>query len=146
MKRSAALFALLLASCHAQDAPPKIAVEDAWARATVPGQSGSAAYFTIANQGGADRLLAVSSPSADASLHSTSMDNGVMRMRPLQTLYVPAKSTVVLKPGRTHVMLMGLKQPLDAGATVELDLKFEKSGERRVAADVRPAIANGDMM
>lgn len=146
MKRSAALVALLLASCHAQEAPPKIAVEDAWARATVAGQSGSAAYFTIANEGGADRLLTVSSPSADASLHSTSMDNGVMRMRPLEALEVSANSKVVLKPGGTHVMLMGLKQPLAEGGTLELDLKFEKSGEQRVIAEVRPATANGDAM
>ena len=146
MKRSAALFALLLASCHAQEAPPKIAVEDAWARATVPGKGGSAAYFTIANEGGADRLLTVSSPTADASLHSTSMNNGVMRMRPLEALDVPADSTVTLKPGGTHVMLMGLKQPLADGGTLELDLKFEKSGDRHVTAHVRPAVADGEAM
>ena len=146
LKRSAALVALLLASCHADETPPKIAVEDAWARATVPGQSGSAAYFTIANEGGADRLLTVSSPVADASLHSTSMNNGVMRMRPLEALDVPAESTVALKPGGTHVMLMALKQPLADGGTLELELKFEKSGEQRVMAEVRPSTANGEGM
>jgi copper(I)-binding protein len=56
------------------------------------------------------------------------MDNGVMRMRPLEGLDVPKDGTVELKPGGTHVMLMGLKQPLQSGATLELDLKFEKSG------------------
>ena len=143
MRRWAALAALLLASCHSEGSPPKIEVEDAWARATLPGQASSAAYLTVANAGGGDRLLAVSSPSAAASLHSTSMDNGVMRMRPVERLDVPAKSTVVLEPGGTHVMLMALEQPLAEGSTIELDLQFEKSGERRVEAQVRSATGGG---
>ncbi len=138
MKTIAALGLLLLASCTS-NAPPAISVDDAWARATLAGQMSSAAYFTIRNSGGPDRLLSVSSPSANASMHSTSMDNGVMRMRPLAALDVPAKATVELKPGGTHVMLMGLKAPLEAGSTIMFDLKFEKSGERHVTADVRPA-------
>ena len=36
-------------------------------------------------------------------------------------------------------MLMGLKAPLEAGSTIVLDLRFEKSGERQVTANVRPA-------
>jgi hypothetical protein len=145
MKPAVFFAALLLASCKPASAPPEVSVEGAWARATVPGQTGSAAYFTIRNAGGADKLLSVTSPAADASLHSTSMDNGVMRMRPVQALDVPAKSAVELKPGGTHVMLMDLKLPLQAGATLELDLKFEQSGERKVTADVRPATAGGGM-
>jgi copper(I)-binding protein len=142
----ALLFAtLLLASCKPASAPPAVSVDGAWARATVTGQSGSAAYFTIHNAGGEDNLLTVSSPGADASLHSTSMDNGVMRMRPLEALDIPANGTVELKPGGTHVMLMELKQPLQAGAALELDLKFEKSGERKVMAEVRPASAGAGM-
>ena len=144
MKHALFFAALLLASC--KPAPPAVSVEGAWARATVPAQMGSAAYFTIRNSGGADKLLSVASPAADASLHSTSMDNGVMRMRPLQELDIPAKGTVELKPGGMHVMLMGLKQPLQAGDTLELDLRFEKSGELKVNAEVRPASANGEGM
>jgi copper(I)-binding protein len=145
MKHALFFAALLLASCKPASAPPAISVDGAWARATVPGQMGSAAYLTIHNAGGEDKLLAVTSSGADASLHSTSMDNGVMRMRPLQALDIPAKGTVELKPGGTHVMLMALKQPLQAGATLELDLRFEKSGERKVSAEIRPASAGAAM-
>lgn len=143
MKTIVALGLLLLGSCTAS-APPSIDIDDAWARATVPAQMSSAAYFTVRNTGGADKLLSVSSPSGNASMHSTSMDNGVMRMRPLADLEVPANATVELKPGGTHVMLMGLKAPLTAGSTIQLDLKFEKSGDRHVTAEVRPA--SGAMM
>jgi copper(I)-binding protein len=145
MKHALFFAALLLASCKPASAPPAISVDGAWARATVPGQMGSAAYLTIHNAGGEDKLLAVTSSGADASLHSTSMDNGVMRMRSLQALDIPAKGTVELKPGGTHVMLMALKQPLQAGATLELDLRFEKSGERKVSAEIRPASAGAAM-
>jgi len=145
MKHALFFAALLLASCKPASAPPAVSVDGAWARATVPGQMGSAAYFTIRNAGGPDKLLSVTSPAADASLHSTSMDNGVMRMRPLQALDVPENGTVELKPGGTHVMLMGLKQPLQAGSALELDLKFEKSGERKVSAQVRPTDAGAEM-
>lgn len=146
MMKPALLFAvLMLASCKPASAPPAISVDGVWARATVSGQSGSAAYFTIRNAGGEDKLLTVSSPGADASLHSTTMDNGVMRMRPLEALDIPAKGTVELKPGGTHVMLMGLRQSLQAGAALELDLKFQKTGERKVMAEVRPASSGAGM-
>ena len=145
MKHALFFAALLLASCKPASTPPAVSIDGAWARATVPGQTGSAAYFTIRNAGGEDKLLSVTSPVADASLHSTSMDNGMMRMRPLEGLDVPKNGTVELKPGGTHVMLMGLKQPLQAGSALELDLKFEKSGERKLSADVRPAGAGAGM-
>ncbi|HET8534730.1 MAG TPA: copper chaperone PCu(A)C [Sphingomicrobium sp.] len=145
MKYALFFAALLLASCKPASAPPAVSVDGAWARATISGQSGSVAYFTIRNAGGEDKLLTVSSSGVDASLHSTSMDNGVMRMRPLEALDIPANGTVELKPGGTHVMLMELKQPLQAGAALELDLKFEKSGERKVMAEVRPASAGAGM-
>jgi copper(I)-binding protein len=142
VKKSAAIAAILLASCGVS-APPRISVEAAWARATLPGQTSSAAYFTIRNAGGPDKLLSVSSSAANASLHSTATDKGVMRMRPVAQIDVPANSAVELKPGGTHVMMTGLKAPLTPGATIPLDLKFEKSGDRHVMAAVRPANGAG---
>jgi copper(I)-binding protein len=141
---AAALAALLLASCHASSAPPALTVRDAWARATLPGQSSTAAYFTLVNAGGPDRLVSVSSSEGDATLHSTAMANGVMRMRPLDGIDVPEGGTVELKPGGTHVMIMGLRQPLAAGGTLALSLRFAKSGELKIDAAVRSAA--GDSM
>ena len=146
MRTSALALGLLLASCRPADKAPAISVEDAWARASVGPQASSAAYFTIRNEGGADALLAVTSPAAVASLHSTTMDNGVMRMRPLDRLDIPANATVQLKPGGTHVMLMAVRIPLSAGSTIPLDLKFEHSGDRHVTAAVKPPSANGAAM
>ena len=54
-------------------------------------------------------------------------------MRPLTDgLAIPAGETVKLEPGGHHVMLVGLRQPLTSGQQVELSLRFEKSGERKL--------------
>lgn len=145
--RFAVVAALLLplASCSA---PPSIAVSDAWARATVAGQPSAAAYLTIANKGGeSDRLVSVSSTAGEASLHSTSMDGGVMRMRAMtEGLDVPAGATVKLAPGGTHVMLAKLPAPLAKGSAFPLTLKFERSGDKSVSVRVLdPAAAGAGM-
>ena len=96
MRKYAAAAALLLMSCNQASEPPAITVYDAWARATAPGQTSSALYFTIRNEGGADRLLTVSTAAGTATLHSTSMDGGIMRMRALDGVDVAAHSNVTL--------------------------------------------------
>jgi copper(I)-binding protein len=117
---------------------------DAWARETVAGQSGTAAYATITNRGsGDDQLLGVSAaPPIAASLHETSTQGGVSSMRPLENgLGIPAGSTVALKPGGAHVMISGLTAPLREGDDLKLTLRFERSGDR--AIDFRVASATG---
>ena len=136
---------MLLASCS-KSGPPDLQISDAWARETVAGQSGTAAYLTLRNVGrGDDRLIDVAaSPPLTASIHSTTTSNGVSSMRPLPSgLAIPAGSTVELKPGGTHVMLMGLQAPLRSGETLKLTLRFEESGERPVEVRVASAAGGG---
>ena len=146
MKPSITLLALALFSCSpAAPQEPAIDVDGAWARPTLPGKSTSAAYFTISNRGGSDdTLLAVTSSSGTAEVHSMSTDGGIMRMRKLDRLPLPAGSTVKLEPGGTHVMLTGLDEPLVEGQRIELSLRFGKSPRRTVAAEVRNS--SGDQM
>jgi hypothetical protein len=65
------------------------------------------------------------------------MVNGVMEMRPIEAIDVPAKSSVTLRPGGLHVMLIGLKNDLKVGDVVRLTLRFEKSGTMKLEAAVR---------
>lgn len=58
-------------------------------------------------------------------------------------LPIPSKTAVELSPGRTHVMLSGLKQPLQRGQTFRLTLKFERSGEKRTKIKVLDPQAAG---
>ena len=112
---------------------PDITAKNGWARATVAGQDGAAAYFTIVNRGGGDdRLVEVSVPRAGmAMLHNSSMDGGVMRMRDLSDgLVIPAGATLRLAPNGTHVMLSGLSRPLVTGDEFPATLRFDKAGSK----------------
>ena len=129
------LIALALTASCAPRAP-EIEVGDAWARATAPGQSSGAIYATIANRGAADRLVGVSSNAGTATLHHSTRDDGVARMRMLTDLPIPAGTSVDLAPGGTHVMLTGLAAPLSIGGDLGLTLRFERSGARTVKVAV----------
>lgn len=70
-------------------------------------------------------------------MHSSSNEGGIARMRPLADgLTIPGGATVNLAPGGNHVMLEQLKRPLKAGEKVPLTLSFERSGVRRIEAQV----------
>lgn len=139
MNRAVLLASLLLAACGR--GAPDISVSDAWVRETRSGET--AAYATIANRGSApDRLVAVTVPApASASLHETRYEKGIARMRPVDGVEIPAGASVSLEPAGAHVMIVGLAGPLAAGESLPLTLRFERSGERRVTAEVRPAAA-----
>lgn len=116
--------ALLAGVAQAQTAAP-VAAEGAWARATVKGQKATGAFMRLTASEAA-RLVRVESPAAGvAEVHEMKMDSGVMKMRAVPSLDLPAGKAVELKPGGYHVMLMDLKAPLDKGANVPLTLVFQ---------------------
>lgn len=147
MIRTFAVSAMLaFTSCTAAAGEPEIAPSDAWARETAPGQSAAAVYLTITNRGsGDDRLIGVASPVArEASLHETLSEGGIARMRAIDGgLPLPARETVRLAPGGAHIMVEGLSGPLRRGERMALELRFERSGERSVEAEVVEATAEG---
>ena len=102
-----------------------------WARATPKGASVGGGYMKIINTGTtADRLVGGSSPIASRfEIHEMSMDNGVMKMRPLKDgVEIKPGQTVEFSPGSFHIMLQDLKQPIKEGDHVKGTLTFEKAG------------------
>lgn len=99
----------------------------------------SAAYMTLVNGGDtADRLLGASSDAAqEVQLHTSGMENNVMRMREVPAIDVPANGAAVLKPGGYHVMLLDLTRDLTPSETITLTLTFEHAGEIQVQVPVR---------
>src|SRR5712691_3184152 len=84
-----------------------------------------------------DRLLGATTSVADkVQFHKDMEENGVSRMRQLQTVELGRGTTTVFKPGVMHVMLVGLKQPLKEGQTFALALEFEKAGKVEVTVPV----------
>ena len=108
-----------------------IHIADPWARATPKGAASAAGYMTITNTGTVpDRVSCVSSDaSAQCQIHSMTMEDGVMKMRPVDGgLEIKPGATVALRPGAYHMMLVDLKHPLEAGQTVKATLKFDRAG------------------
>ena len=102
-------------------------------------QPSGGAYLTLENRGSAaDRLLEVSSPvAASAQIHTMSMEGDVMRMREVGALDLAPATKVDMKPGAGyHIMLVGLKQPLQAGDKFPMTLNFEKAGKIEVSVTV----------
>ncbi len=123
-----------------------ILVRDVWARASKV--RNSAAYMTITNEGEeAVRLVAVSTPIAKrAELHTTRIEDGVMKMRPVEAIEIGPGQTVRLEPGGHHVMLLGLAGPLRVDDRFDLTLAFADGTEIDVAVPVREAAAMGMKM
>lgn len=123
--------------------PAQLEINNAWAGATPGKAENGAAYVTITSPT-ADRLVSAATPVAKkAELHTMSMQGMVMKMRPISSLDIPAGQPVSLKPGREHIMLMGLNQPLREGQSFPLTLDFEKAGPRTVTVTVEKAGAKG---
>jgi copper(I)-binding protein len=123
-------------------------IGDPWARATPKGVTVGAGYLTITNKGTEpDRLIGGSAaPASRFEVHTTVIENGVVRMRPTSGLEIKPGETVELTPGGTHVMFVGLKQPLQQGQTVKGTLVFEKAGTVAIEFTVQAigAPAGGD--
>jgi periplasmic copper chaperone A len=135
------LIALLtLTGCQAAaPAAPRLETSGAWGRSSPMVDKAGAVYVVIENKGNvADRLISASSPAAKmVEVHESYMEGGMMKMRPVAGLDVPAGGKVELKPGSYHIMLIDLVAPLQTGSTIVVTLKFEKSGEVAVNAEIR---------
>ncbi len=122
-----------------------ISVTDAWARATMPGQSVSGAYMQIRSDADARLLSASSSAVPRVEVHEMKMDDGVMRMREVKAIDLPKGKTVSLEPGGFHIMLMNLKKPIAAGDVIPLTLVVESGGKQQtveVKAEARAAMGS----
>jgi copper(I)-binding protein len=140
-RRIAAFFAALSLSTPLVTLAGPLEVRDAYAHATSTAQPVGAGFLTLVNGAGADRLVGVTcTRSQTVELHSMSMDGGVMKMRKLDAIDVPTKGSVVLEPGGTHLMLIGLKAPLAEGQEVPIELRFDKAGVVKATLKVRARV------
>jgi len=118
--------AAMAADYKAQD----LTVREAWARASAGMARAGAAFMVIENHGAGDDAIvsAEANVSKVVELHTHIHENGMMRMRQIPQIDLPAGQRVDLKPGGLHVMFIGLNQPLTEGQTFDVKLNFKKSG------------------
>ena len=143
MKRRTALFAAVALTmtaafpAFAQEAlTDTLEITGGFTRASV--SPNGAGFLTIRSKGEADRLVAFRSPQCNRpELHTHINDNGIMRMRQVEAIDVPAGGMVELKPGGLHLMMIDLTGPLAEGDIVDVTLIFEKAGEVAVSLPVK---------
>ena len=116
-----------------------IRVYDAWVRAVPPNMKMTAAYMSFHNHSKMeDALLSAETPIAGVvETHTVEENKGVMSMKPVDSIPVPANGMQELKPGGFHLMLIQLKQVPKMGETVSLVLNFKHAGRVEVSAPVK---------
>lgn len=151
MKKHVVLIALacfaalssMSAGAHCEAHAGGVQVKEAWVRASVPQQRATGAFMNLESPDGG-RLLGAASPAARVvEVHEMALgEDGVMRMREVPAVELPAGEAVALKPGGYHIMLIDLVEQLKEGERVPLSLSIETAqGERKtveVEAEVRP--------
>ncbi|MCL7714343.1 copper chaperone PCu(A)C [Stenotrophomonas mori] len=124
-------FACVLLSVAGLAAGPLMAQEgcvrfdDGWIR--LPAMPHMAAgYGTLRNDcgSGVAVVAAGSDAFAEVTLHETTLDDGVSRMREITRLPLAAGQAAELKPGGLHLMLMHGKAPLQEGQRVPIRLSL----------------------
>lgn len=133
-RRSLLTLAVVIGVTACSRAPqgPDITVEDAWARPilvsdTAGGDWTSAVYLVLENRGRADDRLAAAATDAAArvEIHESRVEDGVMRMRPVESVLIAAGGRAALEPGGLHIMLLGVTRSLVVGDTIGVTLTFE---------------------
>ncbi|WIM04843.1 MAG: copper chaperone PCu(A)C [Candidatus Nitricoxidivorans perseverans] len=137
MKKSLIAAALAVFSLAAQS---EVTVRDAWARGTMPTQRVTGVFMEVTSSEDA-AVVSVASPAAGlAEIHAMKTENGVMKMRPLPRLDLPAGKPVKLAPRGAHVMLMDLRGQLKPGDALPIVLKVEGKNGRTQAIEVRARV------
>jgi copper(I)-binding protein len=138
MRRLALLGAFFLMVCARGGLAAELSADEAWARASLGAGTTGAVFLRIHNGGSAPaRIVSAATPVAEAAeLHTHQMDGSVMRMRPVESLEVPAGGSLQLQPGGDHIMLFGVKQPLREGESFDLTLTSESGQSVTLAVQV----------
>lgn len=145
MKRRTLLLAALacaaapvLSACAQDAAAGSLTISGGFARSSPMMANAGAAFLTVRNTGEADRLIAFKTEACEKpELHTHIEEDGMMAMRKVEAIDVPANGEAVLKPGGFHLMFIGLKAPLVEGETVAVTLVFEKAGDVALSLPVK---------
>ncbi len=116
-------------------------IDNAWIREAPPVVKVLAGFMSISNP--ADKTVVLTSAESPLfekiELHRSILENGMARMERQKQVEIPAGGKLELSPGGLHLMLVNPKQPLKAGDTVEIIVKFEQRKSSPVVFTVRSA-------
>lgn len=106
-----------------------LSISDQWIRMPADTSVNTAAYFNIQNNTDQNIKIVEASIEGDVCKHTEihgykSDDHGVMRMFKLESITIPAKTSIEFKPGSNHIMLMGLNKKFVRNSYYNITLKF----------------------
>ncbi|WIO74070.1 copper chaperone PCu(A)C [Porticoccaceae bacterium LTM1] len=132
------LLCAQLTGCFTDDSA-KLEVVDPYVRAIPSGRTVTAAFFTLDNK--SDQTCHLVAATADnverAELHNHILEDGLMKMREVDKVVVPAGEQTIFKPGGLHIMLYGVSRNMSHGDKIQLTLEFEDCDNLAVDAEVR---------
>ena len=131
----------------AAKASDSITAVDPYVRAVAPGQTVSAAFMHLSNSS-ADPISVVNATSPVSKvveLHAHVHEGGMMKMRRIDNIDVPANGKTILEPGGLHIMLIGLHNPLEIDQKVSITLEFSDGSSQTLEAPVRKIMMKGMM-
>ncbi len=146
-KHTLALFAAALSIISVNafaDNAADIEVEQPYVREVPPGAMATGSFMTLTNMSDQDIQLvqAKSNAAKKVELHTHVHDNGVMKMRQIPAIKVPADGQAHLKPGGLHIMLIGLQDGIQAGQTIEMTLIFKDGSEKSISMPVKSVMSH----
>jgi hypothetical protein len=122
---------LAAASSYAQ-----VTVREPWIRATVPQQRTTGIFMQLKSARDVKLVVARTPVAKTVEIHEMMMREGMMHMRSLESLPLPAGKDVALQPGSFHLMLLDLKEQVHAGSRVPVTLVFEDKDGRRETVEI----------
>ena len=136
----------MLVSFSSVQASEILEIDDAWVAEAPPVAPVMGGYMKIANE--TDKLVSITSASCPdfekVEIHEMSMSGGMMKMREIEKLVVPADGKVELKPGGYHLMLIKPKQPFKKGDTLTVTLHMADGKSQAVKMKVKQRPASDD--
>lgn len=133
------LSTLLFATTASADT---LSIDGPYVREVPPGAPTTAAFMTLQNSGDSPvRLIsATNSITEHTELHNHVNMDGVMQMRQIDSIEVPANGDIRLAPGGLHLMMIGLQSPISNGDNVSLSLTFDNGETLEFSAPVQPVM------
>ncbi|MDP5147929.1 copper chaperone PCu(A)C [Shewanella sp. ULN5] len=137
------LFSFLVLTSVSLTASANVILVDGHVRAMPASVPNTAAYLTLENHGDdAVNLIAVKTPAAkEAQLHTIVDENGMVKMRQVESFPITSHGALALKPSGDHIMILGLNKPLSENDKVVLTLIFDNDQQLQVEL---PVLKNAD--
>ena len=140
---------LMMVACQpastGDEAPvgPVLSYEDAFIQAPLAGRDVTMGGIRISVEGGDVTLTgATTDAAASVETHTMTMEDGTMKMRPVEGWPIRDGETLVLERGGDHLMFFGVDETLSPGDRTNITLYFDTPGSEEpltlvAEADVR---------